>query len=153
MYHIFWIFNRPWFPRVFKAIINSKILIRFPLCSSVFLVTSVRLKGLFKSTCVTTKCYLKIFEVFSGAFELEYLYWPPMNFPLTKLLCHQRGLSWVIRSKGNPPRRLSKELQCHGHLKAELEGSYRSKAMEGLLTRLLATSQLNSLFTTTWGQD
>lgn len=67
-------FRRPWFPRVFKAIINSKILIGFPLCSSVFLVMSVRLKGPFKSTCITTKCYLKIFEVFevlSGALNLN----------------------------------------------------------------------------------
>lgn len=66
----------------------------------------MRLKGLFKSINVTTKCYLKISKVFSGAFELEYLYGPPMNFPLTKLLCHQRELSWVMRSEGNPLGRL-----------------------------------------------
>jgi len=76
-----------------------------------------------------------------------------MNFPLTKLLCHQRGMSWVIRSEGNPPGRLSKELQCHGHLKAELEGPGRTKAMEGLLTVLRLTSCSELLTHYTWGQD
>lgn len=42
--HIFWMFNGLWFPRVFRVIINSKKLIKFPLCSAVFLVTSVKLK-------------------------------------------------------------------------------------------------------------
>lgn len=92
-------FNRPWYPRVFKAVINSKGLIKFPLS---FFVTQQDWKYFLQVHAIQQNVIWKSLKYFMGLLNLN-IYIDPIHFPLTKFSCRQRVLSWMIRMSVKKP--------------------------------------------------